>query len=289
MSQIQGKKNSVRNELQECNEVPFRFYEIMNYPVPYLKDFFAYKLWWSDKKRIKSEFWSDFSWNRKSVLLSDFLAFIEKWNWLYPNSPFVKEIFLVNSITFNALKSTSDIDLFVVVQKGRVRTARLIMSLFMMLFKIKRTQKSEYKKFCLSFFVDENHCNLEPLLLDEKDIYLPYRVAHLVPLYQEKITNKIFEENSWITRFLPQFPMMQTIFLWNQIITGRWIFKRLVEKIFKWKLWTTIERLIKKLRMPRIMRLQRQDPKFHQEIIVSDSMLKFYYDKRKYYSDLFFS
>lgn len=261
----------------------------MDYPIPYSRDFFAYKPWLLNKKKLKSEFWSRFSWYYKPSLLLEFLAFIKKWNWLYLHFPFVKEIFLANSIAFNALKSTSDIDLFVVVQKGRVWTARLIMTFLMVLFNIKRTQKSEYKKFCLSFFVDEDHYDLEPLLLNEKDIYLPYWVAHLVPLYQEQITNKIFEENSWITRFLPHFPVMQTIFLWNQIITGRWIFKRLIEGILQWKLWDTFENLIKKLRFPRIIRLQKQTPELHQECIVSDSILKFHYDKRKMYSDLFFS
>lgn len=156
---------------------------------------------------------SGFSWSEKSEKLDEFLFFIQKWNWIYAQFPFVKQIFLANSITFNALKSTSDIDLFVVVQKERIWTARLFMSIIMAIFQIKRSKKSEYKKFCLSFFVDEEHLNLENLLLDEKDIYLPYRIAHLVPLYQEQRNDCVFKQNTWITRFLPYFPKKQVIFL----------------------------------------------------------------------------
>lgn len=186
----------------------------MNYPIPRLKYFFAYdRRGLSDKETLKTDFGSEFSRDTKSALFSEFLAFIEKWNWLYSQFPFVKQIFLANSLTFNALKSSSDIDLFVVTQKGRIWTARLLMSIMMFFFQIKRTPKSEFKRFCLSFFVDEEHVNLEPLLLFEKDVYLPYWVAHLVPLYQEQRNEVVFQKNAWISQFLPYFPRKQAIFL----------------------------------------------------------------------------
>ena len=66
--------------------------------------------------------------------MEDFLVFLKKWKFLYHNFPFVEEIFLANSITFNALTPTSDIDLFVITKKGRIWTARLIMSLILRVF-----------------------------------------------------------------------------------------------------------------------------------------------------------
>ena len=51
-----------------------------------------------------------FSWDEKGELIQDFLAFIKKWWWLYSNFPFVDQIFLANSLCFNALKARSDID-----------------------------------------------------------------------------------------------------------------------------------------------------------------------------------
>jgi hypothetical protein len=86
-------------------------------------------------------------------------------------------------MTFNALHANSDIDLFVVTQERRVWLARFFMTLMMWVYSIKRSSKTTRKRFCLSFFVDRNNQNLEPLLLHERDIYLPYWIAHLVPVY----------------------------------------------------------------------------------------------------------
>jgi len=290
MHPIQVKKKNVRNGQQETKGQFFRFYEIMNYPIPRLKYFFAYdRRGLSDKETLKTDFGSEFSRDTKSALFSEFLAFIEKWNWLYSQFPFVKQIFLANSLTFNALKSSSDIDLFVVTQKGRIWTARLLMSIMMFFFQIKRTPKSEFKRFCLSFFVDEDHINLESLLLSEKDVYLSYWIAHLVPLYQEQRNGVVFQKNAWISQFLPYFPKKQAIFLWNSIITGKWFFKKLIECFFGWIVWEVFERMVKKIWLPRMKRLQKKNPELHQGVVVSDWILKFHYDQRKTYSDLFFS
>lgn len=265
-----------------------RFYEVMHYPVPLVSGVFSY--WFQrDDKETKSDFSSAFSWSKKSEKFDEFLLFIQKWNWLYRNFPFVKQIFLANSITFNALKPTSDIDLFVVTQKGRIWATRLFMSVVMFCFHIKRTQKSEYKKFCISFFVDEEHLNLEKLLLDQRDVYLPYWISHLVPLYQEQRNQLFFEQNAWILRFLPHFPKKQAIFLWNQIISWRWSIKKIIEFLLYGKIWDVFEQWIEKLWLPRMKRLQKKNPELHQGVVIADGILKFHHDKREKYSKLFFS
>lgn len=289
MYQTPVKKKNVGNGQQGSRDHFFHFYEMMNYPIPRLRIFFAYKWFLLDKNNLKTEIWSEFSRNSKSALFSEFLTFIQKWNWIYSQFPFIKQIFLANSITFNALKSSSDIDLFVVTQKGRIWTARFFMSIMMLFFQIKRNSKNEFKRFCLSFFVDEEHIDLEPLLLSEKDVYLPYWIAHLVPLYQEQRSEIVFQKNVWISHFLPYFPKRQAIFLWNSVILGKWLFKKLVERSFRGMVWEILERWIKKIWLTRMKRLQKDKPELHQGVIISDWILKFHYDQRKKYSDLFFS
>lgn len=161
--------------------------------------------------------------------MEDFLVFLKKWKFLYHNFPFVEEIFLANSITFNALTPTSDIDLFVITKQGRIWTARFIMSLILRVFGLKRSAKYEYQRFCLSFFVDRGKIDLEPLLLHERDIYFPYWIAHLVPLYQEQRSNALFESNTWIHRFLPNFPLQQVISLGLNVLEGRGKLKTYLE------------------------------------------------------------
>ena len=90
---------------------------------------------------------------------------------------------MANSMSFNALHANSDIDLFAITQERRVWLARFFMTFMMWIYSIKRSSKTTRKRFCLSFFVDRNNQNLETLLLYKRDIYLPYWIAHLVPIY----------------------------------------------------------------------------------------------------------
>jgi hypothetical protein len=61
--------------------------------------------------------------------------------------------------------------------------------------------------------VDKNNSNLEKILLNRKDIYLPYWIAHLVPLYVEEKNPEVFKNNQWIKRFLPNISLTQNIYL----------------------------------------------------------------------------
>ena len=55
------------------------------------------------------------------------------------------------------------------------------------------------------------------------------------------------------------------------------------------KLWDLLEKLIKLIWLPRIQILREKNPDLHHGVLVQDGILKFYYDKRKIYSGLFFS
>ena len=297
MDQHQKMEKPVRNEQLDSSDFSFRFYQVMGYPIPRLRKYFQYsKNWFSRMKTDDSSYFEEgikdqaFSWDEKGDLIQDFLAFIKKWWWLYSNFPFVDQIFLANSLCFNALKARSDIDFFVVTQKWRIWTARFFMSVLMWCFAIKRTKKRQFKRFCLSFFVDADHLCLEHLLLDEQDVYLPYWIAHLVPLYQRERSERFFQVNSRIRRFLPNAPLKQAIFLGKlKGFEGKGRFRRFIECIFMGKLWDLLEKLIKLIWLPRIQILREKNPDLHHGVLVQDGILKFHYDKRKIYSDLFFS
>ena len=274
-------QKNVKNEQHE--DKTFRFYQIMWYPIPRNKNVFAYcfkcEVWENDQK---------FSWDKSSEFLDEYLSYINKWGSLFPHFPFVKEIYLANSITFNALSSDSDIDLFVVCEKGRVWLSRLIISFLMMIFWIKRNKKNYKKRFCLSFFVDDENENLKGIMLGKKDIYLAYWVVHLVPLYSESWAVSVYEKNSWIQHYLPNITLQQNIFLWNKIFSGRWWFKKCIEFLFAWKIWNAIEHVVQKKWGCRMKKIIAKNPEAHRWTVYEKWMLKFYKDMRKYYSDLFF-
>jgi hypothetical protein len=84
----------------------FIFYEIMGYPFP-KKSYFKLKdeKGLIEKSKNSNKFQKEnFSWEKKCDNLEKYISFIHKYSWVYKSLPFVKSIYLSNSITFNAIK-----------------------------------------------------------------------------------------------------------------------------------------------------------------------------------------
>lgn len=224
-----------------------RFYKIMKYPVPEQEEIFYYKK--KITKKIKTEKKDkkenkEFSRAKKNPLMEEYTTYIKKRSSLYQSLPFVKEIYLCNSITFNALNTSSDIDLFIICKKGALWRARFFSVLFFSLLKLKRNKKKETKRFCLSFYTTEDSQKLSNIKI-HKDIYLAYWIAHLVPLYQEMNIDKknkdkkkdknIFAENKRVEEYIPNFENKQNIFLDIKILKENTRIKKILEKILSKK------------------------------------------------------
>jgi hypothetical protein len=108
-----------------------RFYEIMNYPIPKNTElFFQY----SDteptnankllKNISEDKQENSFSRDQKSEYMDEYLKEIKRLKSTFQAIPFVQQIFLCNSISFNALDKNSDIDLFIIAEPGRIRTVK---------------------------------------------------------------------------------------------------------------------------------------------------------------------
>ncbi|MEI7563679.1 MAG: hypothetical protein WCJ39_08885, partial [bacterium] len=137
--------------------------------------------------------------------MQEFTDHIKRFRWIYRNIPFVQAMYLCNSITFNALDKDSDIDILIITKKNALWRARFRSEIYFRIFFLKRGLKDKRKKFCLSFYVSQDKQNFYHLMLPNNDIYFIYRLAHLVPLYQETYEN-IYKHNHWIFAALPNFP-----------------------------------------------------------------------------------
>ncbi|USN54512.1 MAG: hypothetical protein H6765_08390 [Candidatus Peribacteria bacterium] len=187
----------------------YLFYELMNYPCPKQKEFFAYGQELPHEREIQT----GYSWETACPVLEEFREVITRHERLWKSLPFIESIYICNSMSFNALKDDSDIDLFFVVKNGRMRTARFRSTVMLLVLGIKRIGKWIRKKFCLSFYVTTSHIDLQPIRLNPYDPYLVYWLAHLVPLYHERMDDPtdIYEANFWLRSYLPNFPMEQVI------------------------------------------------------------------------------
>lgn len=266
-----------------------RFYEIMNYPVPKNEElFFQY----SDIQHLNSNKIlkslddienQKFSRDQKSEYMDEYLEEINRLKSTFQSIPFVQQIFLCNSISFNALDKNSDIDLFIIAEPGRIRTVKFRSMVLFTLKWAKRFWKKIRKKICLSFFITSDSQNLYPISLPSLDIYLAYRIAHLVLIYQpdKEINNSFFESNKWIKWILPNYQEKQTISLWIKPFSWNTKFKKIMETLWNWFLWNIFEWIVKHIQKAIIWLKKIRNPVSNKDVIVSDSMLKFHQDIRE--------
>jgi len=259
------------------NSKELLFYKIMKYPIPTNYEFF---LFWKKSKEKKEKKETQFSRDTKCELMDQYIDYINKFRNIYKNIPFIKEIYLCNSITFNALHPNSDIDIFIVTKKNSLRRWRFFSVLIFFLLGIKRWKNKE-KKFCLSFYTTEDNRNLYPICIEKNDIYLSYWLSHLVPLYIEDPDFKnIYEENKWINSTIPNHPQKHIINIWNNQLKWKTILKQIIEKILGWIQWKILEQIIKFIRLPIVITKSKRPKNKWSWIIINNKMLKFHRDIR---------
>jgi hypothetical protein len=190
-----------------------------------------------------------------------------------------------NSLSFNAPHEQSDIDLTIITQEGRIRTARLFTLIATTVLWLKRRWSRTRKKRCLSFRLTKEHCNIFALSLPNTDIYLVYRLAHLIPLYSTEPHEKdiLMDANQKrASKFLPNHTRKQTVNIGTSLHTGKSKIGNIRERILVWKLWDIIEKIIKNTWLPIIIRKKSKLPKEQQtSITINNNRQKFHKDIRK--------
>lgn len=250
----------------------------MNYPVPKESEKFFFM---SSKESENFEKQNkNFSRNQKNPFLDEYINYLNKFWWIYRSIPFVKNIYLCNSISFNALKQDSDIDLFIVCKSSRIWLCKFFASLLFFLSWTKKISKKTRKKFCLCFFSSEDSLNFYNISLKPYDIYFVYWLAHLAPLYEENPgeSEKIFQENTWIKSCLSNLPLWVNIYLGNKKFVWNSGFKKFIEKIFWSKIWFVFEKIIKSVNLPIMLWKKKRLGNNWKNIIVSDHIMKFIWE-----------
>ena len=118
--------------------------------------------------------------------------------------PYLKAIFVCNSVGAEMATAESDIDFFIVVEKNRIWLVRFFTNLILRLFGLRTYGAHERDRICLSFYVDTAHLDLAPWRVAEDDIHFTYWLYQMLPLYDpENYYQKFVEANSWTKKFLP--------------------------------------------------------------------------------------
>ena len=118
--------------------------------------------------------------------------------------PFVRAIFVCNTVAFGTAEEGSDIDFFIVTAPGRIWTARFFVIMVAVLCGWRPSRNHVRNQACFSFFVDENHLDLGNWRIVPDDVYLAYWLAGLIPLYDPaNIYMRLQTENTWCRALLP--------------------------------------------------------------------------------------
>ncbi|MBD3327887.1 hypothetical protein GF340_01135 [Candidatus Peregrinibacteria bacterium] len=188
--------------------------------------------------------------------------------------PFIKLIAVCNTVAFKSARSNSDIDLFIITDKNRIFTARILSTLLIHLIGMRRHRNKIIGRLCLSFYLSENRLNVGDIRI-ENDIYMHYWMKTLLPVYERNnMYCKFMNENSWINVSTKKKDLMKDEFLF---------------KFFRFPLWLIlitpiggfIERILKKWHLRRFEN-NKVVLKEDSDIRISEEMLKFHnHDKRK--------
>ena len=187
-------------------------------------------------------------------------------------TPFLRLAAVGNTLAMGWPAQKSDIDLLVVSKKERPFTARLFLTLFTQLFRLRRHGKKIAGRFCLSFFVADSALNFEPLKIGKEDPYLAFWLATLVPVFGSSAP-ELFSANNWIRQYFPNLKI--------QTIQKKFHKKGWLENWLNGKLGDFFEAKLKKWQISRARQKQKKQPE-KTAVIISEEILKFHEtDRRK--------
>ncbi|HYG00789.1 MAG TPA: hypothetical protein VD927_00025 [Chryseosolibacter sp.] len=109
--------------------------------------------------------------------------------------PFVRAVMASGSLSKSYMDDESDLDFFVVTASGRLWIARTLLILYKRMF-----LQNSHKLFCVNYFVDENHLEIE-----EKNLFTATELATVIPLHNYSLYIKLIEQNAWLRNTLPNF------------------------------------------------------------------------------------
>jgi len=131
---------------------------------------------------------------RRAVLLSKIYRFI----------PFVRMIAVCNSLAYSNAGENSDIDLFIITKRGTIWLARFFTIILVSLLRLRPKEDNKRDAFCLSFFISEDALDISSSMMSRDDIYYPYWVSQLLPIYNpDGLYEKFLAANSWYLEQLP--------------------------------------------------------------------------------------
>ncbi len=187
-------------------------------------------------------------------------------------TPFLKNISVINSLSYNGVNENSDIDILIIAKKKRFWTTRALVVLFLEIIGQNKNKWYKAGKFCLGFGFDETKLDLVKIKY-QKDIDFTYWLANLTPVYDRGIYKNLIAANSWLNMELPNWEEKKVKSKREKV--------KIIEKLLLGKFGDKVENWLAKIQINRIL----NDSENHRKgasVIADKSMMKLHaYDTRK--------
>ncbi len=194
--------------------------------------------------------------------------------------PYLRAVFVCNTLARSNARDESDIDIFAVAASGRLWLTRLLVSGLATLLGMRRKGERVKDRLCLSFFIAASALDLRPLAI-ENDVYLARWQTELFPIYDEAgVAETIRERNGWVRQRLPnaatQGPSSR-----RSVQPALLGLKRGCERALDATIAERLERWAKKLQSSWIKEKWKHQTERSVGVVVSDSILKFHERDRR--------
>ena len=203
--------------------------------------------------------------------------------------PFLKAIFVCNTVATEQATTDSDIDFFIITAKNRIWITRLLITIILQLFGLRRRKNKIKDKICLSFYVTEDNLDLSKLRVIDDDIHFAFWINQMLPLFDPQHYYPAFlQANAWTKKYLPHInPFSLSLYI-DQVNESRCskIWKKVWEALWSKGYGDLINNEAKKIQLSKISRSQSllKSTKFSDNkserndkgVVISDTILKFH-------------
>lgn len=203
---------------------------------------------------------------RNKIAESKFKILLKTARWLR-FIPFVRMIAATGSLAMKNTESQSDLDILVVLKRGKIFTGRTMVTLAVHLLGRRRYGNKITNRICLNYFITE-----KSLEINLKDAFSASEYSFIFPLFGFSVFQKFQEENNWIKNYKPNYRAddIPNLKLLPDTPAAK-TFRQIGEKIFNFDF---IEQQLKRWQVKRIANDPRTK-KAGSMIIANDDMLVF--------------
>jgi hypothetical protein len=193
--------------------------------------------------------------------------------------PFIRAVFVCNTIGAGTASQKSDIDFFIITAPKRIWLVRFFANLILKFWGLRVSAKHTKDKVCLSFFVDENSLNLDNLRVVNDDVYLIYWIHQLIPVFDpDNICERFLKANNWTTKFLPNALRLSSPYIEAVLDSKKSrVWKKIWQKMWDGAYGDLLESQAKGIQMSILKKSLKKIPSTDDKnVILSDQILKFH-------------